>query len=92
MDGGLEYCAGGGDQNHHQEKEMQEGKVVIWGGLTNSWEEKQKGKEEEREKERYTQLNAEFQRIARRERKSYVNNAKKLRKTIEWERIEISSR
>ena len=45
MGGGLEYCVRGGDQNHHQEKEMQEGKVVIWCGLTNSWEEKQKGKE-----------------------------------------------
>ena len=37
------------------------------------------------EKERYTHLNAEFQRIARRD-------AKKQRKTIEWERLEISSR
>ena len=26
------------DQNHPQEKEMQEGKVVVWGGLTNCWE------------------------------------------------------
>ena len=45
------------------------------------------------EKERYTQLNAEFQRIARRDKKvSSVINAKKKRKTIEWERLEISSR
>ena len=44
-------------------------------------------------KERYTDLNAEFQRIARRIRKpSSVINAKKQRKTIEWERLEISSR
>ena len=53
------------------------------------------------EKERYiyTHLNAEFQRIARRDLKkkkkpSSVFNAKtkkkKLRKTIEWERLEIS--
>ena len=40
---------------------------------------------------RYTQLNAEFQRIARRA-KSLVDNANKQRKTIEWERLEISSR
>ena len=46
-----------------------------------------KGKEE---KERYTHLNAEFQRIAR--RASSVINAKKQRKTTEWERLEISSR
>ena len=50
MDGGLEYYVRGGDQNHHQEKEMQEGKVVIQGGLTNSWEEKQKGKEGKEER------------------------------------------
>ena len=35
------------------------------------------------EKERYTHLNAEFQRIARREKSSSVFNAKKQRKTIE---------
>ena len=36
------------------------------------------------ERERYTKLNAEFQRIARRVKKSFlVNNAKKQRKTVE---------
>ena len=45
------------------------------------------------EMERYTQLNAEFQRIARRNKKAFLsNNAKKWKKTIEWERLEISSR
>ena len=46
------------------------------------------------EKERYTHLNAEFQRIVRRDKKkpSSVMSAKKLRKTIEWERLEIFSR
>ena len=45
------------------------------------------------EKERYIHLNVEFQRIARRDKKpSSVINAKKPRKTIEWERLEISSR
>ena len=45
------------------------------------------------EKERYKHLNAEFQRIAREIRKpSSVINAKKVEKTIEWERLEISSR
>ena len=39
-------------------------------------------------------MNAEFQRIARRDEKkpSSVISAKKWRKTIEWERLEISSR
>ena len=46
------------------------------------------------EKERYKHLNAEFQRIVRRDKKkpSSVMSAKKLRKTIEWERLKISSR
>ena len=45
------------------------------------------------EKERYKHLNAEFQRIARRDKKpSSVITAKKERKTIEWKRLEISSR
>ena len=41
------------------------------------------------EKERYTHLNAEFQRIARREKKSILSEQckKKKRKTIEWERL-----
>ena len=45
------------------------------------------------EKERNKHLNAEFQRIARRDKKpSSAINAKKLRKTTEWERLEISLR
>ena len=51
-------------------------------------EEKGKG-----EKERYTYFNAEFQRTAGEIRKpSSVINAKKQKKTIEWERLENSSR
>ena len=45
------------------------------------------------ENERYKHLNAEFQRIARRDKKAFLLiKAKKQRKTIEWERLEISSR
>ena len=66
---GSLHCKGGGDHNHPKEKEMQEGKVTIWGDLTNSWEKtRSKG-----ERERYTQLNAEFQRIARRDKKAFFN-------------------
>ena len=44
------------------------------------------------EKERYKHWNAEFQRIARRDKKAFFSiNAKKERKTIEWERLDISS-
>ena len=46
------------------------------------------------EKERYTHLNVEFQRIARRDKKAFLRDqCKKNRgETIEWERLEISSR
>ena len=44
--------------------------------------EKRREEEGQEEKERYTHLNAEFQRRARRDKK--VINAKKYRKTIEW--------
>ena len=44
------------------------------------------------EKERSAHLNAEFQRIARRDKKAFLSDQCKERKTIEWERLEISSR
>ena len=45
------------------------------------------------EKERYTHLNTEFQRIARRDKKAFISNqCKEIEQTIEWERLEISSR
>ena len=45
------------------------------------------------EKERYTRLDAEFQRIARRDKKAFsVISAKKQGKTIKWGRLDISSR
>ena len=46
-----------------------------------------KGKEE-----RYIQLNAEFQRIAKRDKKAFFNEqCKEREETTEWERLEISS-
>ena len=44
------------------------------------------------EKERYSHLNAEFQRIARRDKKAFLSDQCKEIETIEWERLEISSR
>ena len=37
-------------------------------------------------------MNADFQRIARRNKKAFLSNQCKERKTIEWERLEIYSR
>ena len=45
------------------------------------------------EKERYKHLNAEFQRIARRDKKAFPSvQCKEIEKTTEWGRLEISSR
>ena len=76
MDWGSYHSTGGGDQNHPQEKEMQEGKTVAWGSLTNRREKDRS--EKQGEMERYTDLKAEFQKIAGETRKSScVNNEKK---------------
>ena len=48
---------------------MQKSKMAVWGGLTNSCEKKRS----ERQRERYTQLNAEFQRIARGYKKAFLS-------------------
>ena len=44
------------------------------------------------EKERSTHLNAEFQSIARRDKKAFLSDQCKQRKTTEWKRLEIASR
>ena len=59
-------------QDHPQEKEMQKSKMAVWGGLTNSCEKKRS--EKQRRKERYKHLNAEFQRIARRDKKAFLRD------------------
>ena len=92
MDRGSWHCTGGSDQDHSQDKEMQQGKMVVWGGLTNSWE-KRIGKGE---KERYTHVNAEFQRIARRDKKTFlraqskeIEENSKMGKTRDLKKLEI---
>ena len=63
MDGGSWHCTGDRDQDHPQEKEMQKERWLSEEVLqiaVKRREPKSKG-----EKERYTHLNAEFQRIAR---------------------------
>ena len=55
--------------------------------------EKRKDTKGKGEKERYKHLNAEFQKIARRDKKAFFSDqCKKQRKRTEWERLEISSR
>ena len=45
--------------------------MAVWGGLTNSCEKKN---EKQRRKGRYLHLNAEFQRIARRDKKAFLSD------------------
>ena len=47
--------------------------MAVWGGLTNSCEKKEKRKAKEK-RERCTYLNAEFQRIARRDKKAFLSD------------------
>ena len=46
--------------------------MAVWGGLTNSCE-KKRGEKKKGEKQRYKHLNAEFQRIARRDKKAFFS-------------------
>ena len=51
---------------------MQRSKMAVWGGLTNSCEKKRS--KSKGEKERCNHLNAEFQRIARRDKKAFFSD------------------
>ena len=61
---------------------MQKSKTAVWGGLTNSCEKKRRKKKKKKrrdaktkgEKERYKHLNAEFQRIERRDKKAFLSD------------------
>ena len=46
--------------------------MAVWGGLTNSYEKKRS--ESKGEKEKYKHLNAEFQRIERRDKKGFLRD------------------
>ena len=64
------YSTGGSNQDHPQENEMQKAKWLSEKALAvKRTERKSKG-----EKERYIHLNAEFQRIARRDKKAFLSN------------------
>ena len=60
------------NQDHPQEKEMQTSETAVLEDLTNSCEKKRS--ESKGEKERYVHLNAEFQRIARKNRKAFLSD------------------
>ena len=70
MDGGLWQCTGDRDQDHSQEKEMQKQN----GCLRRPYKYLRKEEKWKMKKERYTHLNAEFQRIARRDKKAFLSD------------------
>ena len=71
MDGGSCHCTGGSDQDHRQEKKCKQGKCLSEEVLHIAEKRREtKGKEE---KERYIHLNAEFQRISRRDKKTFLH-------------------
>ena len=72
MDGGSWHCTGGRDQDHPQEKEMQKAKLLSEEALQKAM--KRRNTKSNEEEEWYTHLNAEFQRIARREKKAFLSN------------------
>ena len=45
MDRGSWHHTGSSDQDHPHEREMQKGKMAVWGGLTNSCEKKRSQKQ-----------------------------------------------
>ena len=51
---------------------MQKSKMAVWGGLTNTV--KRREAKSKQEKERYKHLNAEFQRIPRRDKKAFFSH------------------
>ena len=64
-----------GNKTIPMEKKCKKNKIAVWGGLTNSCEKKRSKKQ--RRKERYKHLNAEFQRIPRRDKKSFLSDQSK---------------
>ena len=67
MDGGLKHCMGGSDQDQPQEKECKKAKWLSEEALQIA--EKRREAKGKGEREKYTHLNVEFQRIERRDKK-----------------------
>ena len=68
MDGVLSHCTGGSDQN---QKKCKKARWLSDKSLQIAEKRKVKGKAE---RKRYTKLNAEFQRIARRDKKDFLRD------------------
>ena len=75
-------CTGVSDQDQLKEKEMQKGQMVVWGGLTSSWE-KKRSERQGRKGKIYTS-DEEFWRIERKVKKALLSE--------QWKEIEENNR
>ena len=55
-----------------KKKKCKKSKMAVWGGLTNA--EKRREMKSKGKKERYTHLNLDSQRIAKRDKKAFLSN------------------
>ena len=67
-----------------KKKKCKKSKMAVWGGLTNSCEKKRS--EKQRREERYTHLNTEFQRIARRDKVFLSDQRKEIEESNRMEK------
>ena len=72
MDKGLWHCTGDSDQDHHQKKKCKKAKWLSDKALQIA--EKRREVKGKGEKGRYTHLNAEFQRLAGRDKKAFFSD------------------
>ena len=88
MDG---HCTGGSDQHQPQEKEMQKGKVAVWGGLTSSWEKKRS--ERQIRKGKVYPFDCRVPKNSQEDKKAFLSDQyKQVEENSRMERLEISSR
>ena len=91
MDRGSLHCTGGSGQDHTPKKKSKKAKCLSEEVLQIA--EKRREAKGKGEKERYTHLNTEFQRITMRDNKAFLGDQyKEKREIIEWETLEIFSR
>ena len=70
--GSLWHCTGGSDQNHPPKEKCHKAKWLSEEALQTA--EKRRDAKGKREKEWYIHLNAEFQRVARRNKKAFLSD------------------
>ena len=84
MDGGSWHCKETGIKAISKKKKCKKAKWLSVEALQIAV--KRREVKSKREKERYTYLNTEFQRMARRDKKAFLSDqCKEMRKTTEWE-------